>query len=290
MGDKWGSTEGPGDHHSTFKIAVISYSLVAPLDDAYGMVEEQTGRLTGMLATVVAGKADIAAGPFPVHPRMNELLHDMKRSVDSFTAFGIISGMKNDYIQAPGSFTGAFDTPSWILIFLCLFVVVGLLLGYRLITGQGGSTDIPGTITKWLFNGFGILLQKVVQPTFRFKTLYDVLQHPEMTVVYPANTPAENMINKTAYDPVYGDRLREHMRTNSYATTLASLQEDWLRDKLASRKAIVFMEQKYLTSRCIARWCVNSNYHFFVSKLFDMFLGVFSSRNLPPELNNAIDM
>lgn len=35
----------------------------------------------------------------------------------------------------------------------------------------------------------------VIQPTFRFKSLYDVLQHPEMTVVYPANTPAENMIN-----------------------------------------------------------------------------------------------
>lgn len=35
----------------------------------------------------------------------------------------------------------------------------------------------------------------VVQPTFRFKTLNDVLRHPEMTIVYPANTPAENMIN-----------------------------------------------------------------------------------------------
>lgn len=89
---------------------------------------------------------------------------------------------------------------------------------------------------------------------------------------------------------MYGDRLREHMRTNSFATTLPGLQEDWLRDRLAARKAIVFMEQKYLTSRCIARWCVNSDYHFFVSKLFDMFLGVFSSRELPVQLNNAIDM
>lgn len=74
------------------------------------MVEEETGRLTGMLATVLAGKADVAAGPFPVHPRMNDLLHDMARSSDSFTAFGIISGMKNDYVQAPTSFTDAFDS------------------------------------------------------------------------------------------------------------------------------------------------------------------------------------
>lgn len=35
----------------------------------------------------------------------------------------------------------------------------------------------------------------VVQPTFRFKTLNDVLKRPDMTVVYPANTPAENMID-----------------------------------------------------------------------------------------------
>lgn len=83
---------------------------MAPVDGGYGMVEEQTGRLTGMLATVLEGKADIAAGPFPVHPRMFDLLHDMTRSADSFTAFGIISGMKHDYIQAPTSFTDAFDT------------------------------------------------------------------------------------------------------------------------------------------------------------------------------------
>ncbi|XP_022690309.1 uncharacterized protein LOC111261243 isoform X2 [Varroa jacobsoni] len=307
----------------------MTYSIVPPLDKAYGMVEEETGRLTGMLATVLAGKADVAAGPFPVHPRMNDLLHDMARSSDSFTAFGIISGMKNDYVQAPTSFTDAFDSLSWVLLFLCLLAIVGILLGYRLVTGQGGSKTIADTLIKWLFNGYAVLLQEatsekpstfwfervvtllwlvscmllsnsfagtmranliVIQPTFRFKSLYDVLQHPEMTVVYPANTPAENMINRTAYDPVYGNRLREHMRTNSYATTLPGLQEDWLRDKLASRKAIVFMEQKYFTSRCIARWCVNSNYLFFVSNLFDMFLGVFSSKDLPSRLNNAIDM
>lgn len=80
------------------------------------------------------------------------------------------------------------------------------------------------------------------------------------------------------------------MEKNSFATTLPALQEDWLRDRLAKQTAIVFMEEKYLTSKCIARWCVNSDYHFFVSKLFDMFLGVFSSRKLPEDLNRDIDM
>lgn len=76
------------------------------------MVEEGSGRLTGMLDTVLQDRADVAAGPFPVHPIMHELLHDMSRSQDSFTAFSIISGMKNDYIHSPASFTDAFD--NWV--------------------------------------------------------------------------------------------------------------------------------------------------------------------------------
>lgn len=85
------------------------YSIVPPLDGEYGMVEEKTERLTGTMDTVLQGAADVAAGPFPVHTKMYEKLHDLARCADTFTAFSIISGMKRDYVQAPTSFTDAFD-------------------------------------------------------------------------------------------------------------------------------------------------------------------------------------
>lgn len=49
---------------------------------------------------------------------------------------------------------------SWVLLFLCLLAIVGILLGYRLVTGQGGSKTIADTLIKWLFNGYAVLLQE----------------------------------------------------------------------------------------------------------------------------------
>lgn len=72
------------------------------------MVIEETQEIIGMPRTVQDGDGDIT-GPFVEHPVFSEKLYELARVYDTYSTFTIVTGMKHQYVNTPGSLTDAFD-------------------------------------------------------------------------------------------------------------------------------------------------------------------------------------
>lgn len=82
---------------------------------------------------------------------------------------------------------------SWTLLFVSLLCVVGVLLGYRLITGHGGAFTIADTFFKWLFSGFAILLQEGEYSQKSLPQTLSEIQHDLLVVSYSKMSFIKNL-------------------------------------------------------------------------------------------------
>ena len=61
-----------------------------------------------MPRTVLDGEGDIT-GSFVTHPAYSEKLYELARIHDTYSTFAIVTGMKKQYFNTPGSLTDGFD-------------------------------------------------------------------------------------------------------------------------------------------------------------------------------------
>ena len=178
---------------SLLNARLLSCSVIRSTDGTYGTVIEETGEVNGMLKTILDDDGDIA-GPFVDHPVLVEKFYCMARNRDMSSPFGIVSGMKRQYIDVPSSLTGAFDAtvsqsssiseggeglePSskesyirfkaitevrfqtWLALSGSFILALSVLSSYSWLVYRPASMTVADAIFKWLFVMLAALVQE----------------------------------------------------------------------------------------------------------------------------------
>ncbi|OQR78923.1 hypothetical protein BIW11_06086 [Tropilaelaps mercedesae] len=310
-----------------FPSADVRYSLIPPADNAYGQVDPETGEFQGMPRAVVDGLADIT-GPLIVQEEFYTSLYQLTLPSEAFTRTVFIFGMKEAYVTATVSFTETVEISTWLSLLIFGVILIGLIMIFHKIVPTNTQLSMSFLLIQWSFTFFGILLQEatsskpprlwferlvrgvwyvgcmllsyiflgtlranlVVQtPTERIKGIDQFLSHPERPIYIGAKTPATWII--AVYPGEKGDRLRAHFARNRVEVDpFYRLLDVEVLEPVIKAKAALMFEELFLL-RAIADWCVKTDYFIYImpEEISRINGGLYTSRNLPIELNKELD-
>ncbi|OQR69732.1 hypothetical protein BIW11_01798 [Tropilaelaps mercedesae] len=276
----------------------------------------------GMHGAVLAGDADLTAGPSPLEERFQRELHMPPASIDSHLV--MVSGMRKAFINRTETFTKSFGTYVWICLFVSLIAMITLMniydslilrrpfvfmrsLGYgielirTLLTGalrmdfDAPYSRILGCV--WLLSAF-ILAESfagqsrasliVRAPTERIDTVWDLVAHRELKSYVLGDSQIGPWLN--SLPGPRGAALKHHMELNALPRPVSEMFTDEVREELGHKKSMIFTDLQ-AAMQAVYRWCVETNYYFYISsdQLLSLDSTWYTSRRLDRSLIEAMD-
>ncbi|XP_022705405.1 uncharacterized protein LOC111269819 [Varroa jacobsoni] len=296
----------------------MTYTLSLPKDGwFFGWLPN--GTLMGMHGAVLAGDADLTAGPSPLEENFQRELHMPPASIDSHLV--MVSGMRKAYVSQNESFVTSFDGTVWLLLFLS-FLVLMILIGFahrrdwtvhsffqigfelfQILVQQVTKSNFGALYAEvlhciWLLTSF-ILAQSfagqsranlIVQaPTERIDTSWDLIARPKLKAYYLANSQIASYIK--GFPGERGAALKQHMERNSQPLPITEMFTDSIRNELVDKKSMIFIDTQ-AALQAVYRWCAETNYYFFIGRenVYNLASTWYTSRLLGKPLIDAMDM